>query len=454
LLTAREETALEACKRLMDKIELDLSSPKAYIVATALSEFLGGPKGGYHLVKAVRSEGDHYWVTNDYGTVLDPSRESLNGGKPPYNQGIRVAKRNTMVKHVPLLEAMQEALSGDERVEVKSASDIFGRPLMVEKEAALSEGQQKVLDEAWRALIKDWAGRPEEFIRCYYSKGALAMYFVRALLYGEEIPRTATLAYVSDRYYVAGSNYPFNELLSKALEDLRLLRGIKFVMENRASFHTLISSTVPISGYRLAADFPISLARDLINRYCPAGGNVLDPCHGWGGRMVGFMLSKAGGYVGIDPAPHSPKLQEMFDDLSKYLPESKTIKLINKPFEDVRLRDESYDFAFTSPPYYNAEKYQGEESSWRRYKSLAKWVEGFYRPLLMGVSDALKPGAAFALQVTPRFKMGDIAKKIGAEIGLEYDRIYDTSMRRYNSVNVDKAGSGDVFEVVLVFRRR
>ena len=470
MLTPYESDVLECCRANLHKIEANKdyvaggkfdvgpkdnpSRGKCYLASAALSDFLGGPKGGYHLAKATNHLGDHYWVVNEHGSILDPTKEQFTilGERPPYRHGRKVGKRNTLKKHLPLLEALREEFSEGK----KPAKDLFGRALVVPREqaASLTEAQQETLNDAWRALIGDWAERPEEFMRSYFSKGAMAVHFVRALLFGEEIPRYATMAYTWDRYYVAGSAYPFCEMLPAALEKPNVLRGTRFALADEISYTKLISGNLPIGGYRIPFDFPIGLAKKLIDDYCPAGGRVLDPCHGWGGRLVGFMLSHASAYTGIDPAPHSPKLSEMFDDLSGYLDEPKRLKLINKPFEDVALRQANYDFAITSPPYFNTEKYKGEESSWRRYKTLDGWIDGFFRELICGVADALKPGAMFALQITPKFDLVNVAKKLGEAAGLEYVEVADTDMRRYNSASADKAGSTELFEVVVIFRRR
>ena len=470
MLTKREQAAVDCCKANLYKVEPhpdyvgggkfavppadNPSRGKCYLASAALCDFFGGPKAGYHLVKASNHLGDHYWVITNQGVVIDATKEQFDliGEKPPYRLGRKVGKRNTLKKHLPLLDALREL--EDAEPEAVGTSDLFGRPTLVDKAAVLSDAQEAKLTNAWTALIADWGADPEAFIRCTYPKGALAVQFVRALLYGEEIPRYATMAYTWDRYYVAGSAYPFNEMLPRALEDPRVVRGIRFQQGNDMTFNKLISGSLPILGYRLPLDFPISLAKRLIDRYCPQGGRVLDPCHGWGGRLVGFLLSGASVYVGVDPAPHSYKLQEMFYDLNVYLDDPKQIKLINKPFEDVALRESSYDFALTSPPYWNTEKYQGEESSWRRYKKLDEWIDGFYRALIVNVADALKPGAYFALQVTPKFDMVEAAKRIGAEVGLIYQKVFDTTMKRYNSATADTAGSTELFEVVAIFRKQ
>jgi len=462
-LTPYELAAVECCKANLHLVEPhpdyvgggkyarppadNPTRGKCYLASAALYDFLGGSKAGYHLVKGSDSLGDHYWVVNDYGQKLDATREQfdLMGEAPPYSRGKRVGKRNTLKKHLPVVDALRAGLEGGP----ERKTDLYGKPLVLEKGAPLSETQETKLKTAWRVLLAEWDDRPEEFIRCTYPKGQLAIQFVRALLYGEEIPRTATMAYTWDRYYIIGHAYPLCTVPSRALEDDRAVRSIRFQMANELSFNKFISS-LPLMGHRIPLDFPISLAKDLINRYCPEGGRVLDPCHGWGGRLVGFMLSQASTYTGIDPAPHSYKLREMFDDLSVYLDQPKALELINKPFEDMALKDASYDFAFTSPPYFNTEKYQGEESSWQRYKTLKDWIQGFYEPLIWKTSDALKPGSYFALQVTPKFKLNSLARKIGAIVDLEFVIEIDTSMKRYG---VTDSGATELFESVVILRK-
>ncbi len=456
-----EKEALSVCIANLDKIGTYRDKPidgnptrgKCYLASAALHEFLGGAKAGYHLTKAIDKNGDHYWVTTDQGSILDPTKAQfdLMNEAPPYRKGKNVGRRNNLKKHLPLLEAMKKVLVDNIERQI-ILKDIVGRPKVFQKNEILTEEHQEILSTAWRVLVAEWASRPEEFIKCFFTKGQLAVYFVRAMLYREEIPRTATMAYTWERFYVAGNNYPLSDLLPAALERPRFLKGLRYVMQEDLTFDRLFKTHLPINGHRVPADFPISLARDLINKYCPKGGDVLDPCHGWGGRLVGFMLSHAVRYVGVDPAPHSPKLREMFDDLSQFLFEPKKLTLINKPFEDVSLRESAYDFAFTSPPYFNLQKYQGEQSSWRRYKTLNEWINGFFKGMLLGVAYALKPGAFFALQITPKFDLVSVAQKIGAEVGLDYLHIFDTAMRRYNGVMVGESTT-ELIEVVIVFRR-
>lgn len=299
--------------------------------------------------------------------------------------------------------------SGDEMGELLAAEgDGTGDEL---RDRELSASEQQLLDDAWRKLLPEWeamveAARSAPIID--WTKGALAVYFVRARLFGYDIPRTATMPYTPHRLYQAGTHgVLYNGLFKKAISNPPTLHSVQWASENVPVLRNLLNKTLGIHDHRYPVDFPALLARDLINEFCPAGGSVLDPCSGWGGRMLGFLLSHAAKYQGFDVDERSTAgVEQMFRDLLPFA-EPKAAALIVRPFESaaemapdyIPLAPESFDFALTSPPYYDVEQYDGPLQSWRRYASFEQWIEGFYRPLLANACMALRPGGAFALQI-------------------------------------------------------
>jgi hypothetical protein len=180
------------------------------------------------------------------------------------------------------------------------------------------------------------------------------------------------------------------------------------------------------SSGRLVYEFRPAIARDLYLRYAQHASRVLDPCHGWGGRVIGFLASGlAAKYVGYDPAT---KTHEGVAELIKFLKQSAAIgtaESICLPFEDADLDAGSFDFALTSPPYYDTEKYSGEKTnSMNRYKTFDAWVEGFYRPLILKTLHALKPGSAFVLNVGNRvYPLGSLAVEIASAMGATVEQL-------------------------------
>ena len=166
-----------------------------------------------------------------------------------------------------------------------------------------------------------------------------------------------------------------------------------------------------VHGVQVAANFRPGFAMHLYRRFCDAGAYVLDPCTGYGGRLIGWLAALLGGtYTGVDPNTQTHLNNDrMYHALVS--PEHEVqadVTLINKPFEDL-VNDENfgeefsnvYDFAFTSPPYFSKEHYNnGSTQSWVRYPTIEQWVEGFLQKLLDGCYIALKPGKVCAINIS------------------------------------------------------
>ena len=187
------------------------------------------------------------------------------------------------------------------------------------------------------------------------------------------------------------------------------------------NLNRMIGSQYRVSGSVEAADFPPMKARDIFRTYYN-GGRVLDPCHGWGGRLIGAMLSDVEEYVGVDPSPDAHagviKIYEAFKDYQ----ETK-VTLIQKPFEDCDWKDGEFDFALTCPPYFDVEKYSGEETSTNRYPKFDQWCKYFYEPLIINTMKALKDDGVFALIVGSQlYPLAEKAKEICASHGYKIER--------------------------------
>ena len=168
-------------------------------------------------------------------------------------------------------------------------------------------------------------------------------------------------------------------------------------------------------------DFPANTAAELIREFAPSGGAVLDPCHGWGGRFTGACIADVGLYVGCDPSDEAHAgLERMADAFLQYCPDTKS-QFILSPFEDADLSGQMFDFALTSPPYFDVEQYHGENQSHVRFPNYDLWRDCFYRTLIEKTYQHLKDGAVFALNVGgksyPLIRDGqEIARSVGFHI--------------------------------------
>ena len=179
-------------------------------------------------------------------------------------------------------------------------------------------------------------------------------------------------------------------------------------------------------------NFRPTAARAIYSRFQQLGplDLVVDFCAGWGGRMVG-ALSMGLNYVGIDPNTVSLAAnQELANDICKEFPSLPKPELVCACAEDVLGKGRwNPDLIFTSPPYFDVEKYSDEETqSYKRHPTIDKWYEGFLGACIRGAYHDLKPGGHLALNINP--DMGDETKKIGLATGFEYVETIGLAMSR------------------------
>lgn len=178
-----------------------------------------------------------------------------------------------------------------------------------------------------------------------------------------------------------------------------LMKRINMSDSKMATFNVRKSLKI-FSGSQSVSNFRPTISKFLYERFCDETFVVLDPCMGYGGRLLGASTS-VGKYVGVDPSTEAiagnNNLANFIQSVEKKTAE---FELINAPFEDVEFEGETFDFIFTSPPYFNVEKYSYEETqSHMRYQKYDIWVEGFLKPFIYNSFRFLKTGRYFALNV-------------------------------------------------------
>ena len=115
---------------------------------------------------------------------------------------------------------------------------------------------------------------------------------------------------------------------------------------------------------------------------------VLDPCVGWGGRVLGAKSIDNVTYTGIEPCTKTYK--GLFK--IKQLLNLKNVILYHNKAENILpdLKNNHYDLALTSPPYYNLEIYSEEKTQSHHYGNYENWVNLFLKPVVNGVLNKLK----------------------------------------------------------------
>ena len=147
-------------------------------------------------------------------------------------------------------------------------------------------------------------------------------------------------------------------------------------------------------------NFRPAVAKAVYDRYCPAGGRVLDPCSGWGGRLFGFHAAKNPcEYVGIDASFQTVKCLRKMQRSMKGLT-GKDAVFHYTAYEDWQ-PEGTFDLVLTSPPYFDKEEYdKGEKQSWIRYPTYLQWREGFLYSLVDKSLLALNDGGYLVLVIS------------------------------------------------------
>ena len=125
---------------------------------------------------------------------------------------------------------------------------------------------------------------------------------------------------------------------------------------------------------------------------------------GYGGRLLGSIIADVN-YIGTDPCTETFEgLKEIREDWKGL---NRTIELHKLGSEEFKPDRNSVDLCFTSPPYYDWEKYSDEDTqSYIKYPTREEWLNGFLLETIDKCHYGLKPGGILALNVanTKRIK--------------------------------------------------
>jgi hypothetical protein len=156
------------------------------------------------------------------------------------------------------------------------------------------------------------------------------------------------------------------------------------------------SHTARVSNFRPTA------AKAIYEHYSKDGDLVVDFSAGYGGRLLGCLpLNRR--YKGVDPCNEQVRgLNKMLAKLKRLVPVQAQTSIHQSCAEDFlpTLEPRSASLVFSSPPYFNHERYSIEPSqSYIRYPEYDKWVEGFLKKVILESRRILKAGGYLVLNV-------------------------------------------------------
>lgn len=277
------------------------------------------------------------------------------------------------------------------------------------------------------ALFKIFYGMPlSSFVRFFTNEYIEIMEYLELCL-GKKGCTKTTLLFNPHRLQTKVKNQRWS--IYQALQDKSFYYGLAraLIFKSNIKHWEKIYQVLQlnINGAQYINEFPPYIARKLGKDYnLNLNSKILDPCGGWGGRMIG-LSTLSSSYTCFEPCSLTYKglveLSQFIQFCNKdFKPEVKNI-----PFEDSNLPNGYYDFALTSPPYYDIEEYTEEKTnSMNRYTNFEDWTNGFYLPMITKTMKALKKGSPFILNIGNRtYPLDTILKKLSKKY--EITRIKD-----------------------------
>jgi 16S rRNA G966 N2-methylase RsmD len=177
------------------------------------------------------------------------------------------------------------------------------------------------------------------------------------------------------------------ESFAKYWKDISILT--KVLKWNRKSHSTPYLSELKRGIYFVTKLPKSTMYRPQMSKLITRGAEyVLDPCAGWGGRMLGSVANNAH-YIAFEPN------KATYDNLQRMIAflgiEHKTTIINDDALNIDNYNIPSVDIVLTSPPYFDLEVYCKESSQSITNRSTYKeWNDNFLYPLIQKFASKLK----------------------------------------------------------------
>ena len=178
-------------------------------------------------------------------------------------------------------------------------------------------------------------------------------------------------------------------------------------------------------------------------------GVVWDMSCGWGGRLLGALMAKnITKYIGTEPATLTCRgVRQMAED---FMHLGKNIEIHCMGSENYLPKPKTLDLCFTSPPYFDNERYSEENTqSYKKFSEYEDWKYGFYERTMMNCKRGLKSGSHMLINIANiagKAMIEDDTIELATKLGFIHE---DTLKLTLSALN----RGGFKFEPVFVFRK-
>ena len=256
-----------------------------------------------------------------------------------------------------------------------------------------------------------------------------------------------------------------NSLKDRFFNDDKLRRAIRICFEfrdgNNLVYPTAIRRALELVTGENVTNFKAQNAKAIVEHLCPVlWGNIYDYSAGYGGRLLGITSSNMRyNYIGIDPNTETIKY---LDYLNNCIEEAVGIKgeIIQSVSEEYQPND--IDLAFSSPPYFNLEKYSDEKTQCMvRYRTLNEWFSGYAEATIKNIYKGLNKDGIFATNIADYKTYGqkepvEVVQtwiSNAERIGFKHVKTIKMMLNTRPGVGNNKTEGREKFEGVYVFQK-
>ena len=206
------------------------------------------------------------------------------------------------------------------------------------------------------------------------------------------------------------------------------------------------------SGVQGVANFRPTAAAGIYKEFAP-NGVVWDMSGGWGGRLLGAIRADVKYYIASEPS------QKTYNGLVKMANDfgfSEKSKIYCCGSEMMQPPSESLDLCFTSPPYFDLEKYADEPSqSYIKFKEKDDWVNNFLGKTFQNCYIGLRNGGHMLINIAdPKKKksicLEDETIRLAKECGFKHVKTMKLALSNPNMRNKTSAFK---YEPIFVFKK-
>ena len=256
-----------------------------------------------------------------------------------------------------------------------------------------------------------------------------------------------------------------NSLKDRFLNDTKLKRAIRICFEMREGqklvYPTALRRSLELVTGENIQNFKPQNARAIVEHLCPVlWGNIYDYSAGYGGRLLGIGSSNMNyNYTAVDPNTETVNYLQYFNSLIKQATgvEGTIVQSVSEDYQP-----EDVDLAFSSPPYFNLEKYSDEPTQCMvNYTTLDEWFDGYVVPTMTNIHNGLNNDGVFATNIADYKTYGqkepvEVCERwieTAEKIGFKHTGTIKMMLNTRPGVGNDKLAGREKFEGVYVFTK-